>query len=220
MHEQRYLFQLQGISPLIMHWDNIEWADAIDEERTRLKTEKQGDFRAGDDRVPPDTWKGYLYHDGQHVAMPNDNLRACLLKAAARVTLKGKKTFKELSQAAILFDEVFVAMTFDGRQIAIADCTKITGPFKDHAEAVKKLGFRLFVKRARVGQAKHIRVRPMFDKWRIEGSVTVIDDQVTERVLREIWRIAGLHIGCCDWRPGAPQSPGPYGRFSTKLVAA
>ncbi len=218
MYEQQYRFGLEGISPLIMHWDNIEWADRIEEERSRIKKENKGKFKAGDDRCPPDTWKGYTYHDGEHIAIPNDNLRSSLMRAAAKIELKGLETFKRLSQSAILFDDLFIPLQVAGRRVKIADVLAVDGTFTEQAAAVRVFGFQLFAKRAAVGQAKHVRVRPRFDQWALTGTFTVVDDQVTTEILKEMWRITGLHVGLCDWRPGSARSPGPYGRFTTSLA--
>lgn len=217
MYERKYEFHLEGLSPLIMHWDNIEWADQMEAERTEIKEKDKALFKAGDDRCPPHTWKGYTYNDGRHIVLPNDNLRSCLMKAGARIELKGKKTFKELTQCAILFDDLYIAFQVDGRQIEWPKIQAIKGVFAEQAAAVKALGFMLFVKRAAVGQAKHVRVRPRFDKWSAQGTITVLDEQVTADIVSKLWRIAGLYIGACDWRPGSPRSPGPYGRFKTTI---
>lgn len=53
--ERYYEFKLIGISPLIMHADDIEWSDTIAEARTQIKEQDKANFAAGDDRVPPDT---------------------------------------------------------------------------------------------------------------------------------------------------------------------
>lgn len=220
MYEKRYRFELTGLAPMIMHWDNIEWADQIDAERSRIKSDDKANFKAGDDRCPANTWTGYTYNDGKHIALPNDNLRTCIMRGAAKIELKGKETFKKLSQSGILFEEMFIDMFVDGKQIPFEGVEAIKGTFKQHVDAAKALGFKLLVKRAAIGQAKHVRVRPIFDNWVLKGSFLVVDEQITDKVLKEIWRIAGLQIGLCDWRPGAPRSPGPYGRFSTELTAA
>lgn len=214
---QQYRFRLVGQSPLLMHWDNIEWADQMEAIRTRIKETDKTNFKAGDDRCPPETWKGYTYNDGKHLVIPNDNLRACMLKASARVTLSGKKTYKELSQCGLLFDELFIPFFDHGKQIEWAAIDAIAGSFRDHTVAVEKLGFRLLVKRAKVGTAKHVRVRALFTEWSAAGTFTVINAQLTEDVVAKIWAIAGVYIGMCDWRPGSPASPGPYGRFVTEL---
>ena len=220
MHQKRFNFTLTGLAPIIMHWDNIEWADQMEQERTRIKSEDVALFKAGDDRCPPKTWKGYTYNDGKHVCLPNDNLRSCIMRGAAKVELKGKESFKKLSQSGILFDELYIDLFVDGKQIPFPPIQDIQGPFRDHAEAVKKMGFKLLVKRAVVGQSKHIRVRPMFENWQAVGSFLVVEEQITDEVLNTIWEKSGLQVGLCDWRPGAPRSPGPYGRFATELVAA
>jgi hypothetical protein len=91
--------------------------------------------------------------------------------------------------------------------------------FAKHTKAVQGLGFQLFVKRAKIGQAKHIRVRPRFDTWGASGELIIIDDQITDRVLTDIFDIAGRLKGLGDWRPSAPQAPGPFGTFEAKIVS-
>ncbi len=220
MYEKRYEFTLTGLAPMIMHWDNIEWADQIKDERERIKEDDKANFKAGDDRCPAFTWKGYTYNDGTHICLPSDNIRSCLIKAAAKVTLSGKESYKKLVASGILLDEMYVDMFVNDKQIPFKGVEAIDGTFKTNADAVKDLGFKLLVKRAAVGQAKHVRVRPLFENWTVKGTFLLVEEQITNKVLKNIWRIAGLNIGLCDWRPGSPKSPGPYGRFSTELVAA
>lgn len=217
MIEQRIGYHLEGLSPLIMHWDNIEWADEIDARRTAIKDQDKSKFRAGDDRCPPETWKGYAYNDGNVLVCPTDNLRTCVMKAGATVAFKGNQTFKKIVPAAIVFDELYAEFRTGEKQIRTADIEAIDGEFADQARAVLKLGFRLFVKRAKIGAAKHIRVRPYFSQWTIDGTFLLVDDRITMPIVTQIWERAGLRIGLCDWRPDAPQSPGPYGRFTVIL---
>lgn len=209
-----YKFTITGISPLIMHHDDIEWADKVAAMRTQIKERDKANFSAGDDRCPPDTWKGYCYSDGEHICLPTDNLRTCLMKAGAKVTLKNQETFKKASQSGIVFDNLYAQFLCHGKRIPVAAVNKIAGKFSEHSEAVLKLGFRLLAKRAKVGSAKHVRVRPMFSNWSATGTFLVVDDRITENALQQIWEIAGLRIGVGDWRPDSPQAPGPYGRFS------
>jgi len=214
---RQFSFECKGLSPLLMHWDNIEWADAISLRRSAIKADAKKDFSAGDDRCPPDTWKGCTYTDKRNIVLPTDNLRSCLMRAGAQIELKGKKTYKDLTQAAILFDDEFATFLVAGKEIDWKKCEAIAGTFAQQCEGARALGFRLFVKRAAIGQTKHIRVRPRFDEWAMKGTFTVLDDQVTDEVLEKLWSIAGLYRGIGDWRPSARQSPGPFGRFSTKL---
>ena len=217
MYEKQYRFEIKGLSPLIMHWDNIMWADQMSDERTAIKETDRALFKAGDDRCPPHTWRGCTYNDGNVIVLPTDNLRSCMMKAGARKTLKDRKTFKELTQSSMLFDELYCTLLVGGQSIDWKSVEAISGKNAKQAEAVKALGFKLLAKRAKVGQSKHVRVRPIFDKWSTSGLFTVVDEQLTLEIVQQIWTIAGLSIGLCDWRPGASQSPGPYGRYSAEI---
>ena len=84
------------------------------------------------------------------------------------------------------------------------------------APKVKAMGFDLLVKRAKIGQQKHIRVRPQFTSWEARGAFLVWDDQIDEKALALILEYAGQYKGLCDWRPGG-RTPGPYGTFEAKI---
>jgi hypothetical protein len=219
MTEKQYRFELEGLSPLIMHADDVEWADAMEAARSAIKSGDKKNFKGGDDRCPPETWKGSLYVDDKAVALPTENLRACLMKAGAKIELKGKLTYKSLTQSAILFDDLYAQLECGGKTITRQIIDSIKGTFAEQADAAKKHGFRLLVKRASIGQAKHVRVRPIFEKWKAAGTFTVVDEQITDELLNTLWGKAGLFVGVGDWRPGASRSPGPYGRFKTTLKA-
>jgi hypothetical protein len=81
---------------------------------------------------------------------------------------------------------------------------------------VKALGFSLYLKRARIGQSKHIRVRPRFESWSATGELVVVDDQITEAVLTDILEVAGKYKGLGDWRPSS-KTPGTFGMFNASL---
>lgn len=219
MEQRKYGFTLTGLTPLIMHWDNLEWADQIKAKRTEIKEKDKKNFEAGDDRCPPDTWKGYLYNDGNLVALPTDNLRAALCKAGARITLKRQTTYKALTQSGLLFPDLFLPLSFSGKTITMKTIGGINGTFAEQCAQARAAGFELFAKRASVGQAKHVRVRPRFLKWSCSGEVLVIDDQISEDTLHQLFEIMGLSIGLCDWRPGSPKSPGPYGKCEASWAA-
>ena len=106
--------------------------------------------------------------------------------------------------------------TTGGKQIAITDCTNLRDlPFSKQADAVRAMGFRLFIKRAKIGQAKHVRVRPRFDSWQISGTINILTPDISWEVLCKLFDLAG-RVGLCDWRPGC-KTPGPYGMFTAKL---
>ena len=209
-------FEITGEMPLLMHWDNIEGGDVLKEWRQDPMNKNQS--VPGDDRSPAWTWQTYLYNDGEFVTIPQDNLMSALMSGGTQVILKRQKTYKELSQSAILIATEHLRFEYgNGKQLSLAQVNAIRDlPFAKQAEACEKLGFRLFCKRAKIGQAKHVRVRPRFDTWKVSGSLNVISADLPFDKLELIFNYAG-RAGLCDWRPSSPKRPGPYGMFTAKL---
>lgn len=216
----RVSFELKGVMPLLMHSDDVEAADALD--AWRKDPAHKNISRAGDDRSPAWTWQTYLYSDGTHITIPSQNLMVCLRYAGAQIVMKKQKTFKEASQSGLLIDSEFMEFRCNGEQIPIAAfdwlkaATEEPTDFSHEVAAAKKHGFRLFTKRAKVGQSKHIRVRPRFDSWTVTGSLEVYAPEITFSVLEQMFSIAGRG-GLCDWRPNC-RTPGPYGMYEAKLM--
>lgn len=223
-----YSFTLTGVSPLLMHADDVEKADEL--EAWRKNPQNKGVSKAGDDRSPPWTWKAYCYSDGEFLSVPADNIMAALRYAGSQLILKKQKTFKSATQCGLVVREMFCPLevparedektgeVLEWRRIKAEEIENIDGPFVEHTRAAKTLGFKLFVKRCPVGTSKHVRVRPKFEKWRISGHLEVGMPEFSEDVLSQLWTIAGSYAGLCDWRPSSPKSPGPHGRFRAELT--
>lgn len=217
-----YDIEIIGQQPLLMHADDIEWADKMEEWKNDKDNKKKS--KAGDDRTPSYRWVGYVYLDAGKVVIPTENIMRAMMEGAAMVPVPGGrsgKTFKAQSQSGILPVGAGWPLIIDGEELAFGKIEKLKGieTFADHVAAVQELGFRLLVKRARIGQQKHIRVRPMFVDWSARGSVMVQDDQITESVLADILSCAGTYKGLGDWRPGS-KTPGTYGTFASKVTLA
>jgi len=203
-----------------MHSDNIEWADYMDAWKSNPENKKNS--KAGDDRTPAFRWLGSVYHDGEQVCIGQENIARCLMEAGALLpTGKGQKTFKAQTQSGMKVDQMFVPLIVGGKVVPWEPLAalKDTPAFPDHMEAVKKYGFSLFIKRARIGQSKHIRVRPRFDRWGLRFTVSVWDDAITPQILRTIFDLAGQYKGLCDWRPGG-KTPGSFGMFQVLSLEA
>lgn len=213
----RYQFELNSLTALLPHADDVEKSDSL--EAWRKDPANRGTSKAGDDRSPAWTWATYLYADENVLAIPADNLMVCLRAAGSQMILKKQKTFKAITQSGIFIADEFIPLLTGGKTIDRATIDEITKlrTFGEQAEAVRGLGFRLFVKRARIGNAKHVRVRARFDQWSLRGTLEVTTNDITEENLRQIFEIAGNSIGLCDWRPNSPKSPGPFGRFTAKV---
>jgi len=215
--ERRFGFTLTGIQPLLMHQDDVWQADEL--EAWRKHPDNKHRSKAGDDRSPPWTWMTYLYSDGTHVAMPSANIMVALRTAGTQLILKGNKTFKELTQSGLLIFDEFCEFTVRGRQIPVTEIEKLRDrEFLEHRTAVEQLGFTLYCKRARVGQSKHIRVRPRFDAWSVTGSIEVLSDAITDEILADLFKRAG-RCGLNDWRPSS-RTPGPFGMFAADVQAS
>lgn len=215
-----YELTLTGKMPLLMHADNIAWSDVMDE--WKKKPANKENSKAGDDRSPAYRWLGSLYHDGTHITIPTDNLSRAFMEAGAMVpTGKGTTTFRSRTQSGMLLDGAGWPLLLNGQPVPYAPLRALETErsFAAHQRTVEQAGFSLFLKRAKVNQSKHIRVRPQFEKWSVVGSVAVWEDAITEEVLRQIVTLAGLYKGLGDWRPGG-KTPGPYGTFAATVRSA
>ena len=129
------------------------------------------------------------------------------------------KTFKSQTQSGMMCREAVWPLVVGGTTIAWKDVEDLRtdAKFSGHKKAANELGFELLVKRAKIGQSKHIRVRPQFPVgWSVSGTIIVWDDQIDDKALQQIFEYAGQYKGLGDWRPGS-KTPGPYGRFEAKI---
>lgn len=211
-------FELTGDTPLLMHWDNIDGGDELS--AWRKDPVNKNLSVPGDDRSPPWTWQTYCYNDGEQVTMPADNVMASLLYGGTQLILKRQKTFKELSQSGLLITEEHLGFAFGPKyetRLTLAEMQGVREDgFVDQARFAQEKGFRLFVKRAKIGQSKHIRVRPRFETWKVYGRIRVMAAEITMDILQQMFDYAGRG-GICDWRPSTPKRPGAFGMFTAKL---
>lgn len=214
-----YEFTLTGKSPLLMHSDNIEGASLI---KAWQKNEKNKPLSvAGDDRSPAWTWQTYLYTSENQIVIDNAAVMVSLRSAGAQKAIptgKNGKTFKDATQYGIIPESESFPLLVGGKSVSTKRITELWGDtdYEKHEKLAKSLGFELFAKRAKIGQSKHIRVRPRFNEWSVRGRVFVTEAAITEEVFTDLLTIAGDRAGIGDWRPSS-KTPGPYGRFDVKV---
>lgn len=214
-----YQVTITGTSPLLMHNDDIEWADQMDAWKNNKDNKKIS--KAGDDRSPAFRWIGNLYHNGEQLTLPTGNVMRALMEGGAAVPVPGGqrgKTFKAQSQSGIVPRGAGWPLFLNGKPVPYEPLGALTGEpdFAKHKERAKELGFILFLKRAKIGQSKHVRVRPRFDSWQARGELLVQDEQITTEVLADILEVAGKYKGLGDWRPSS-KTPGTFGMFTAEV---
>lgn len=215
-----YEVTLKGRTPLLMHSDNIEWADFM--EAWKMDPSNKKGSKAGDDRSPPWRWLGCAYNDGKVVCIPQANIMRALMEGGAMVPVPGGKmgkTFKSQTQSGMMSVEPSWPLLINGKPLDWSALEKLKDldTFAAHKTAAKDLGFNLMVKRAKIGMSKHVRVRPEFAAgWQARGTLAVWDEQIDDRSLQNILDYAGQYKGLCDWRPGG-KTPGPYGTFEAVI---
>lgn len=218
---KQYKITLQGLTPLLMHNDNLSFSEKLTQ--WRKSPENKEISKVADDRSPAWTWIGYLYHDGKNIGINSDNIMTMLREGGAKVINRGKETYKKQTQSGIMLDQQQFDIYVNDNlcNVPIEKIKPLIGDldFSKHIDIVESLGFELLVKRAKIGRAKHIRVRPMFRDWVAVGTITVLDEElsgITETVLNTILNQAGALCGLCDWRPSSPSS-GTFGKFTPTI---
>lgn len=220
----RYTAVLEGLNPIILHADNLAFTEKIKAWQIDPANKEASEKNKGDDRSPAWTWMGYLYHDTKHIGVPSDNLMTMFREGGAKVKTGNKKeTYKKQTQSGILIDQQQWDILVNGKKIPVEPLNALIGcnDFARHIEVVQSLGFDLMVKRVRIGNAKHVRVRPIFRNWRLEGTFTVLDEELSglrKDVLATVLNQAGGLCGLGDWRPSSPKSPGSFGTFKPTIT--
>lgn len=226
-----YQVTITGNQPLLMHNDDIAWADLMEAWKNDKNNKKKS--KAGDDRTPAHRWIGCLYRSEEStdkagnvsesvIVIPTANIMRSIMEGASQVLVPGGKsgkTFKSQSQSGIMPRVHGWPIIVNGDTIPFKPIEKLITEedFAVHQETVKTLGFDLFMKRARIGTSKHIRVRPRFHTWQVQGELIVNDDQITTSVIQDILEVAGKYKGLCDWRPSS-KTPGNYGMFDSVVT--
>ena len=215
---ERYQIILEGETPLLMHRDNIQFSERV----RAWQQENRSLSVAGDDRTPAWSWIGSLYDDGKYVGLNADNMMTMLREGGAKVPTGSKnETYKRQTQSGIVLEEICPPLLVNGKRLEMAPISALLDEdvFEAHVEAVREMGFDLLVKRAKVGTSKHIRVRPMFEKWAVITTLMVVDPKeygITQEVLQKILNKAGSLCGLGDWRPSS-RTPGQFGRFKATV---
>lgn len=211
-------FELTGRTALLIHADDVEKQDYVTEWQNDPKNKNLS--QKGDDRSPAWKWMSYTYSNGECLTISQDNIMACLRDAGSMVTVKGqgKKSYKSLTQTGILLAEEHYPLLVNGKPIPMSKLEPLEDEldFTKHKQLVESLGFSLYIKRARVGASKHVRVRPRLNDWSVKGELETVGEDISLDTLTQLFDLAGRYKGLCDWRPSSGK-PGPFGAFTSEL---
>lgn len=216
--QKDYAITLTGINDLLLHKDNITWCERV--KKWSKDPANKKDSVAGDDRTPAWTWLGYCYDANGLMVIDADNIMSMLRDGGKKCPAPtGKGSMKSQTQSGIICAEIGWPIEINGSTInykAILDQLANEHDFELHEKVAKENGFELFVKRAKIGKNKHIRVRPRFSRWSASGTLMVTDKQITQDMLQMILNFAGVYCGLGDWRPGN-MAPGQFGTFEARV---
>ena len=218
MYQKQYHIELNGRTDLLMHKDNIPFSERT--QRWQKDPMNKKSSVKGDDRSPAWTWIGGVYHDDRKFIIDSDCLMSCLRDGGAKCPRPtGRGSLKSATQSGIVVDQIGWPLLVKDKEIPVAGIEHLYSEedFEIHEETARKLGFTLFVKRARIGTSKHVRVRARFSNWSASGTITVLDKTLNKQMIETIWTFAGAQSGLCDWRPGS-KTPGQFGTFTANVT--
>jgi len=180
-------FKIRGVSPLLMH--NGQMADPANQYSRAIKeiSAKRAKTEADYEEMARLEWLGALYLAEGVPCIPGYVLEATLIGrgGAARKQKMGKQA------AAGLYVTADFPLEYDGP--------------RDPKDLWLLEAFR-FQTLVRVGQARIMRTRPIFNEWAASVSIEVEPDLVNVADAKLWMAIAGRESGLMDWRP-------KFGRF-------
>jgi hypothetical protein len=123
----------------------------------------------------------YATEDGE-LYQPSVHIEQAMVRAASnfQIPSRGKKTYRDLIQAACVVEPDYIIH--------------------------KHQDYEIDERPVRVQRARVMRYRPKLNKWALDFTITVLDEQLPVEVVREILDHAGRFVGIGDYRP-------KFGRF-------
>jgi hypothetical protein len=183
--------RITGKSPILLH--NGRLADPTDDIVREMKKITSKRSKTDEDHLELSRLEflGSLYLDENgRVVIPGEVLESCI-KSGAKVARNGKKI-----EAGAFVNEIKVPLEYEGPKT-------VDGLWADK-RFVHKAGVK-------VGTARVIRTRPVFEKWACEFTVEYNPEVINrDEVLRAL-EDAGTLKGLCDYRPR-------HGRFYVEVL--
>lgn len=186
-------FKLASVSPFLMH--NAQLVDPLNRWAKEIKriSSKRKKVEADQEEIARLEFMGCLY-----MTSVKGKLVPCLPGAVLEATIvaagRTRKMGKQVQSGVFVANDA--PLSYNGPIDADA-------LWSDEA-------FRLRCP-AKVGQARIMRTRPLFNNWTTNVTVSFHDSDIDAGTIEELMVIAGEIIGVGDWRPR-------FGRFSASVV--
>jgi len=177
-------FTIESVSPMLMHSDRT--ANPLNSHAKALKAITGKRKKTDEDHyeIAKLEFIASCYHNGKwHI--PSANFEAMLLASA-----KHFKLGTTIKQALLVPDDA--EFVFDDNKLTPTDLFKID----DYVDQ----------RTVKVGMAKTIRTRPIFNSWTVKFTCWLDVDKMNVEQLVQIVENAGRYVGLGDYRPR-------YGRF-------
>lgn len=154
--------------------------------QNRFDTELHGENTSKSKKkvyVPEEEAKRCLYKNTNgEIYQPSEHIYQSMIRAAVDFKYEGKKTYKDVITSGIVISPEEIPLITDA-------------PYEIDARGA-------VVQRARI-----VRWRPRFNKWKLQFSIDILDDEnISVPVLKEILEKSGATKGIGDYRPR-------FGRF-------
>jgi len=184
MSYQELDFRITGVAPLIHH--NGQTADPLNFHSKNIAeiTGKRKKTDADHREIARREWFSCLYLFNGEPCIPFQILESALIGGA-------KKEKRGPAAKAGLIVEAHAPLEYDGP--------------RNPEELWEDEQFRLRVP-VKVGMARVIRTRPMFNNWSATVAIKYLANMLNPKDIRSFLQSAGQEIGICDWRPR-------FGRF-------
>ena len=184
-------FTIKGTLPMLMH--NSQLASPLNAYAKQLKQVSSKRTKTDEDHESMaliEARGGLYYNDVDGIHVPGENIEATILGAA-----KLQKLGTTLKRGARVVD-INCPLVYDGPT--------------DPDELIRTDGF-LFAKLVKVGQARVLRTRPIFNNWSLTFTIAYAPEHLNQETIIDLVKNSGELVGLGDWRPR-------FGLFSVESV--
>jgi len=175
--------KIVGLTPLVMHSSRGMQQSAGGATRKKIPTPKD-EAEAGAYRLP----NGDLY-------IPSDGFIGGMRKVGTSLRLTIEKTpIRNVLAASVFLESPEIPLYHP----------KTKKPIRE---------YEIYTCRAVVQRQGIMRSRPRIREWAATIKLSYDNELIAPTVIRDLLTRAGKVVGIGDQRPGAPLTPGPYGRY-------